>query len=124
MASTSIRFRMQNGNDFGPKQFETSLTIQAIKDRLIAEWPKDTAPSPGDSAAPDNPKSAADLKLILAGQILDNSKTLSDLKIAGGSDEVVTMHLIVRMPNGPKSQGEGGSRELDKVASRCACVIA
>lgn len=34
----------------------------------------------GDSAAPDNPKSAADLKLILAGQILDNSKTLSGLR--------------------------------------------
>lgn len=127
-STANIRFRMQNGSDHGPKPYDCSLTILALKEKLIQEWPSEPEQGPKDSSA-EPPKSAADLKLILSGQILDNAKTLSELKVGktlleNGSDSVVTMHLVVRLPNGPKSQGEGVKQEADKRMTRCSCVIA
>lgn len=115
MAKVSIRFRMNSGSDFGPLAFDmVGTTILMVKERVVAEWP--------ETAEGDTPSGATDLKLILSGQILDNAKTLADIKVGG--DAVVTMHLVVRMPQQGKSTADNAAGEVEKVGARCSCLIA
>mmetsp|Transcript_21 Transcript_21/g.38 ORF Transcript_21/g.38 Transcript_21/m.38 type:complete len:119 (-) Transcript_21:835-1191(-) len=110
---STIRFRMQDGNDIGPMPVNVSLNINAVKEKLLQEWSKDPTK--------EAPKAIADMKLILAGQVLENSKPLSELKMPTSPDTVVTMHLVIRPPASPKprdkSHGEAGK------VSKCSCVI-
>lgn len=36
----SIRFRPVAGSDLGPYSFPDTATVQAVKDKIFAEWPK------------------------------------------------------------------------------------
>lgn len=116
MASkANIRFRLNTGIDCGPMEFDVATTtILMVKERLAAEWP--------EAAEGDAPSGPGDLKLILSGQILDNGKTLADIKLGG--DAVVTMHLVVRMPQTVKSSADNAAGEVEKVGARCNCIIA
>jgi len=110
---------MQDGNDIGPLTLENSLSVLAVKEKLVSDWPKElTKAEPGKEA----PTSANDLKLILSGQVLENTKTLSELKMPVTPDSVVTMHLVVRIPLAPQKAGDPGSKEAEKV-TKCTCTI-
>jgi len=53
------------------------------------------------------PKSVSDLKLIHAGKVLENNKTLADYRITFGEipGGVVTMHVVVQPPVTKKKTG-------------------
>ncbi|KAK2649341.1 hypothetical protein Ddye_016830 [Dipteronia dyeriana] len=84
-----LKFRIYDGTDIGHTSYASSTTIAFLKQRLIAEWPQ------GKTIAP---KLVNDIKLIHAGKILDNSKTLADSKVTFGDlpSSVITMHVVVQ----------------------------
>lgn len=52
-----------------------------------------------------SPKSVSDVKLIHAGKVLENSKTLADSRITFGDvpGGVITMHVVVQPPVAKKT---------------------
>ncbi|PKA50323.1 Membrane-anchored ubiquitin-fold protein 1 [Apostasia shenzhenica] len=83
-----IRFRLPNGSDIGPKKYSSASTVATLKENILGEWPKDLE---------NGPKTVNDLKLINAGRILENNKTLAECRspicdFIG----VTTMHVVVR----------------------------
>eukprot|EP00898_Chlorokybus_atmophyticus_P003534 jgi/Chlat1/4181/Chrsp27S08876 len=95
----TIRFRMPDGTDIGPIKYAQNITVLQLKESAVANWPKDK----------EAPKSTQDVKLILAGKVLENNKTVNDAKVpfgAAGAGVVTTMHLVVRPPASPKDSGE------------------
>jgi len=116
----NIRFRMHDGNDLGPILFEKTCTVQGIKERLVTELSKEGSTEGGK----EPPKTVADLKLILSGQVLDNAKALTELKLPTSHPEaLVTMHLVLRPPMPPKTPGEPAEDKVDSTSLRCRCVI-
>lgn len=55
----------------------------------------------------NGPKTINDLKLINAGKILENSKTLADSRVILGEIPgcVITMHVVLRPPTNDKASG-------------------
>ncbi|KAK4779052.1 hypothetical protein SAY86_006580 [Trapa natans] len=87
-----IRFRLIDGSDIGPKSFPVSTSVASLKENILSQWPKDKL---------NGPKSVKDLKLISAGRILENNRTVADCRsplydVPGG---VTTMHVIVQPPS-------------------------
>ena len=94
MPDVSLRFRHQNG-DVGPFSFSTSTTLQAVKQKVLAEWPKgeydpfvagklnpeailDAAWPPIEGAmVADGPSQIADIRLLIGGKFVENSKAIS-----------------------------------------------
>ncbi|KAM7459261.1 hypothetical protein LguiA_036751 [Lonicera macranthoides] len=60
-----------------------------LKERIVSEWPKDKKIAP---------KAANDVKLISAGKILENNKTVAQCKMPFGElpKGVITMHAVVQ----------------------------
>jgi hypothetical protein len=113
----NLRFRHTQG-DVGPSKFAVTTSILNVKERVLSLWPKE-----GPLAA-EHPTSAADIKLILAGKITDNAKTLQDYKREMGEytpESIVTMHLVVRPPTAPKA-GATGAPDT-KEPKGCSCCI-
>lgn len=54
------------------------------------------------------PKTINDVKLINAGMILENNRTLGEsrLPVAEVAGGVITMHVVVRPPMNEKARGE------------------
>lgn len=118
MDEVNLRFRHTQG-DIGPTKFTVSTSIQNVKERLLTLWPKE-----GPLAA-EQPSSSADIKLILAGKITDNAKTLQDYKREMGEytpESIVTMHLVVRPPTAPKASGTGAP-DTKEGPKGCSCSI-
>ncbi|KAJ6852045.1 membrane-anchored ubiquitin-fold protein 1-like [Iris pallida] len=67
-----IKFRLHDGSDIGPKKYPAAATIATLKESILAEWPK----AENENA----PKTVNDVKLINAGKILENNKTLDECK--------------------------------------------
>ncbi|CAN4080417.1 unnamed protein product [Withania somnifera] len=109
-----VKFRLFDGSDVGPFRFSPANTIAMLKDRLVADWPKDKKVVP---------KVANDVKLISAGKILDNNKTVGQCKTPFGElpNGVITMHAVVQ-PSVGKSKSEKKIDETPK-KSVCACAI-
>ncbi|KAK0580912.1 hypothetical protein LWI29_007678 [Acer saccharum] len=109
-----LKFRIYDGTDIGHTTYASSTTIAFLKERLIAEWPQ------GKTIAP---KSVNDIKLIHAGQILENSKTLADSKVTFGDlpSGVITMHVVVQ-PHVAKKKTDKNKEEKQKQNS-CSCTI-
>ncbi|KAH7578411.1 hypothetical protein JRO89_XS01G0378300 [Xanthoceras sorbifolium] len=84
-----LKFRIYDGTDMAHTTYASSTTIATLKQRLVAEWPQ------GKTITP---KSVNDIKLIHAGKILENSKTLADSKVTFGDlpSSVITMHVVVQ----------------------------
>ncbi|CAD7701522.1 unnamed protein product [Ostreobium quekettii] len=101
-----VRFRHSAG-DLGPFVFSKDTTITQVKDHVFSQWPKD-----GDFAL-DPPTSAGEIRLILRGKFLDDTRALFDYRKEMGdpdTDSIVTMHLVVRkMANSGKGGKQGGS---------------
>ncbi|MFQ6630533.1 hypothetical protein Gotur_009994 [Gossypium turneri] len=95
-----IKFRLIDGSDIGPKTFPPATSVATLKESVLAQWPKEKE---------NGPRTMKDVKLISAGKILENNKTLGECQsplcsIPGG---VTTMHVIVQPPleKGYKYQG-------------------
>ncbi|XP_009624121.1 membrane-anchored ubiquitin-fold protein 3 [Nicotiana tabacum] len=109
-----VKFRLFDGSDVGPFRFSPASTIAMLKERIVAEWPKDKRIAP---------KAANDVKLISAGKILENNKTVGQCKTPFGElpNGVITMHAVVQ-PSVGKSKSEKKMDETPK-KSVCACAI-
>ncbi|KAK9013530.1 hypothetical protein V6N11_041535 [Hibiscus sabdariffa] len=69
------------------------------------------------------PKSINNLKLIHAGKVLENNKSLADSRITFGDlpAGVITMHVVVQ-PAIAKNKTEKSKEDMQKPNS-CRCVI-
>lgn len=108
-----IRFRHTAG-DLGPFTFAKDTTITQVKDFILSEWPKEGAFSS------EPPASASEVKLILGGKWVDDSRALFDYRKEMGDpdvDSVATIHLLVRKM---AHAGKGGK---DGVPGKCCCSI-
>ncbi|KAF9605223.1 hypothetical protein IFM89_014336 [Coptis chinensis] len=108
-----LKFRLYDGSDIGPIRYSSASTVAMLKERIIAEWPKDKKVIP---------KTANDVKLICAGKILENNKTVGQCRVPfaelpGG---VITMHVVVQ-PSLAKIKTEKKVDEPKK--SVCSCSI-
>ncbi|KAJ9171870.1 hypothetical protein P3X46_015176 [Hevea brasiliensis] len=109
-----LKFRIYDGTDIGHGTYASSITIGTLKQRLVTEWPQDKTVLP---------KSVNDLKLIHAGKILENNRTLADSRITYGDlpGGVITMHVVVQPPAAKKKMDK--STEDMKRQNSCSCVI-
>mmetsp|Transcript_25017 Transcript_25017/g.40153 ORF Transcript_25017/g.40153 Transcript_25017/m.40153 type:complete len:116 (+) Transcript_25017:276-623(+) len=107
----NLRFRMPEGVDIGPIKFSVSTTVQAVKEMVIAEWPKDfPRPAPADTA---------EVRLILNGKVLENGKTLMECRTPTGM--LVTCHLLIRPK--PEPSKPGAESKTDGTPSGCGCSV-
>lgn len=109
-----VKFRLADGNDIGPSKFSPTSTVGSLKERILAQWPKDRE---------NGPKTINDVKLINAGKILENNKTLAESRtpvseVPGG---VITMHVVVRPPIADKKSDKLQDNSPKK--SSCLCTI-
>ncbi|TXG57627.1 hypothetical protein EZV62_015456 [Acer yangbiense] len=87
-----IKFRLTDGSDIGPRSFPAATSVANLKESILAQWPKEK----------DNgPRTVKDVKLISAGKILENNRTVGECRsplcdIPGG---VTTMHVVVQPPS-------------------------
>ncbi|KAH7438727.1 hypothetical protein KP509_04G028500 [Ceratopteris richardii] len=91
-----LKFRLYDGTDIGPSMYALTTTVSSLKENILSQWPKDKE---------YKPKTVNDLKLINAGKILENNKTLAESRVPAGEipGGVVTMHVVVRPPNSGKN---------------------
>ncbi|KAG9145744.1 hypothetical protein Leryth_011170 [Lithospermum erythrorhizon] len=109
-----LKFRIYDGTDIGHGTYAPTTTVTALKQRLVAEWPQ------GKSSVP---KSANDMKLIHAGKVLENGKTLGDCKVHVGGlpGGVITMHVVVQPPLAKQKTDK--KLEDGKKLNKCSCTI-
>ncbi|XP_022156522.1 membrane-anchored ubiquitin-fold protein 4-like [Momordica charantia] len=109
-----LKFRLYDGSDIGPFRYSPTSTIAMVKERILAEWPKDKKVVP---------KAANDIKLINAGKILENNKTVGQCRVPFGElpRGVITMHVVVQ-PTIAKAKTE---KKVDKTPRKnvCSCSI-
>ncbi|KAI3794013.1 hypothetical protein L1987_36638 [Smallanthus sonchifolius] len=109
--SLEIKFRLIDGSDIGPKSFPASATVSTLKESIISQWPKDKE---------NAPRTVKDVKIISAGKILENNKTVGECRsalcdVSGG---ITTMHVVISQPPQEK---EKKATKLNQ--NKCACVI-
>ncbi|XP_073148424.1 membrane-anchored ubiquitin-fold protein 3-like [Henckelia pumila] len=90
------RFRIFDGTDLCQGIYPLSTTIDAIKERLLSEWPQDKSVIP---------TSVDDIRLLHAGHYLASGRTLGESRLCIVPDEVVTMHVIVQPPEARRRTG-------------------
>ncbi|KAI4387903.1 hypothetical protein MLD38_000290 [Melastoma candidum] len=109
-----LKFRLYDGTDIGPFHYPPSSTVASLKDRIFSDWPKDKKIIP---------RTANDIKLINAGKILENSKTVGQCQAPFGElpKAVITMHVVVQ-PSLAKSKTE---KKVDEIPRKhiCSCAI-
>lgn len=109
-----LKFRLYDGTDIGPSQYSPASTVGMLKDKIVSEWPRDKKIIP---------KAASDVKLISAGKILENTKTIAQCRAPFGElpGGVITMHVVVQPPV-TKLKTE---KKVDELPRRtlCACSI-
>ncbi|KAF4354556.1 hypothetical protein CsatB_008866 [Cannabis sativa] len=110
-----VKFRLSDGTDIGPSKYSPSVSVASLKEKILAQWPKDKESSP---------RTINDLKLINAGKILENNRTLAESKLPvdlpGG---VITMHVVVRPPLSEKNPDKVQNDLPKKNMNRCGCSI-
>nr|TKS08300.1 hypothetical protein D5086_0000105450 [Populus alba] len=92
-----IKFRLTDGSDIGPKTFPAATSVATLKENILAHWPKEKE---------NGPRTLKDVKLISAGKILENNRTVGECQgplcdIPGG---VTTMHVVVHPSSVEKEQ--------------------
>ncbi|XP_060672877.1 membrane-anchored ubiquitin-fold protein 1 [Ziziphus jujuba] len=107
-----IKFRLTDGSDIGPKSFPAATSIASLKESILTQWPKEKE---------NGPRTVKDVKLISAGKILENNKTVGECRsplcdIPGG---VTTMHVVVQTPLVEKEKKASSQPKENK----CVCVI-
>ncbi|CAM0904876.1 unnamed protein product [Alopecurus aequalis] len=110
-----VKFRLFDGSDIGPVRCNAATTtVAALKDRVVADWPKDKTIVP---------KTANDVKLISGGKILENDKNIAQCRAPFGDlpSTAMTMHVVVQ-PSSVKSKPDKKTNKLPKT-TRCSCTI-
>ncbi|KAE8734501.1 Membrane-anchored ubiquitin-fold protein 1 [Hibiscus syriacus] len=107
-----IKFRLTDGSDIGPKTFPAATSVATLKESVLAQWPKEKE---------NGPRTVKDLKLISAGKILENNRTLEECQIPlydipGG---LTTMHVVVQPPSEKAEKKATNQAQQNK----CVCVI-
>ncbi|KAK0589782.1 hypothetical protein LWI29_018475 [Acer saccharum] len=109
-----LKFRLYDGSDIGPFQYSPASTVAMLKERILADWPKDKK---------FVPKAANDIKLISAGKVLENSKTVGQCRVPFGElpKGGITMHVVVQPPL-TKAKTE---KKVDEAPRKnfCSCSI-
>ncbi|KAB2023823.1 hypothetical protein ERO13_D06G040300v2 [Gossypium hirsutum] len=109
-----LKFRLADGTDIGPTKYTPDTTIASLKEKILAQWPKDKE---------NCPKTIQDVKLINAGKILENNKTLAESTLPVGElpGGVITMHVVLRLPLSDKNNEKQQDDSPKK--SSCSCTI-
>ncbi|BFG26586.1 hypothetical protein CerSpe_128600 [Prunus speciosa] len=107
-----IKFRLTDGSDIGPKSFPAATSVVTLKESILAQWPKEKE---------NGPRTVKDVKLISAGRILENNRTVGECRsplcdVPGG---VTTMHVVVQPPSLEKEKKLMSEPKQNK----CVCVI-
>ncbi|XAR51684.1 hypothetical protein NMG60_11006385 [Bertholletia excelsa] len=107
-----IKFRLTDGSDIGPKSFPAATTVSTLKESILSQWPKDKE---------NGPRTVKDIKLISAGKILENSKTVGECRspLCDIPEGVTTMHVVVQPPTTEKEKKVSNETKQNK----CTCVI-
>ncbi|XXG54208.1 hypothetical protein AAC387_Pa03g2152 [Persea americana] len=108
-----LKFRLSDGSDIGPSTYAASTAIATLKERIIAQWPQDQKVIP---------KAVNDVKLIYAGKVLENTKTIAESRIPVGElpGVVSTMHVVVQ-PSMERKKTDKNAGEMTKKG--CSCTI-
>ncbi|KAK8687995.1 hypothetical protein V6N13_086784 [Hibiscus sabdariffa] len=106
-----IKFRLTDGSDIGPKTFPAATSIATLKESVLAQWPKEKE---------NGPRTVKDVKLISAGKILENNRTLGECQsplydVPGG---LTTMHVVVQPPSEKEKKAANQAQQ-----KKCVCVI-
>ncbi|CAN7102087.1 membrane-anchored ubiquitin-fold protein 4 [Brassica rapa] len=111
-----LKFRLYDGSDVGPFQYSPTATVAMLKERLVSEWPKDKKIVP---------KAASDIKLINAGKILENGKTVAQCKAPFDDlpKSVITMHVVVQLSPTKARPEKKIEEEEAQQRSLCSCTI-
>ncbi|CAA2997173.1 membrane-anchored ubiquitin-fold 2-like [Olea europaea subsp. europaea] len=106
-----IKFRLIDGSDIGPKNFPVATSVATLKEDIIAQWPKEKE---------NGPRTVKDIKLISAGRILDNNRTVEECRspLYDIPGVVTTMHVVVQPP-----ATEGKKSPSDSEQNKCVCII-
>ncbi|OIW13352.1 hypothetical protein TanjilG_02872 [Lupinus angustifolius] len=109
-----LKFRIYDGTDMAHCIYSSCTTVGTLKQKLVAEWPQ------GKTVVP---KSVSDVKLIHAGKVLENNKTLADIRITFGDipGGAITMHVVVQPPLAKMKTGKNDD-DKQKMNS-CSCTI-
>ncbi|KAG4186917.1 hypothetical protein ERO13_A08G073000v2 [Gossypium hirsutum] len=109
-----LKFRTNDGTDVAHGTYALSTNVATLKQKMVAEWPQ------GKTVTP---KSINDLKIIHAGKVLENNKTLAGSRITFGDlpAGVITMHVIVQ-PAIAKNKSGKSKEDMQKLNS-CGCII-
>lgn len=109
-----LKFRLFDGTDIGPSKYKPATTVGSLKESILTRWPVGKEISP---------KTINDLKLINAGRILENNRTLEESRVPVGElpGSIITMHVVVRPPAFDKNN----EKQLVKASNtnRCTCTI-
>ncbi|XP_031498661.1 membrane-anchored ubiquitin-fold protein 3-like isoform X2 [Nymphaea colorata] len=108
-----VKFRLFDGSDIGPNKYSPATSISSLKEIIVNTWPQDKN---------NAPKTINDIKLINAGKILENNKTLAESRVPVGElpGGVITMHVVVRPPIPDKPNEK---THADSQKNRCSCSI-
>ncbi|KAG8493930.1 hypothetical protein CXB51_011292 [Gossypium anomalum] len=109
-----LKFRLADGTDIGPSKYSPATTVASLKEKILAQWPKDKE---------NCPKTTQDVKLINGGKILENNSTLADCTLLVGElpGGVITMHVVLRLPLSDKNNEKQQDDTPKK--SGCSCTI-
>ncbi|KAL3687521.1 hypothetical protein R1sor_013830 [Riccia sorocarpa] len=111
-----LKFRLYDGTDIGPSKYAPATTVATLKESILAQWP---------SEKENGPKTINDMKLINAGKVLENSKTLAESRVPVGElpGGVITMHVVVRPPSSDKASGKQKQPSDSPKSNKCSCTI-
>ncbi|XP_010420206.1 PREDICTED: membrane-anchored ubiquitin-fold protein 2 [Camelina sativa] len=110
-----IKFRLNDGSDIGPKWFPDATTVATLKETVVAQWPKDKE---------NGPKTVKDVKLISAGRILENNKTVGDCRspVCNLPGAVTTMHVIIQHQVIEQEKKKKKPKGDVKKHNKCVCL--
>lgn len=108
-----IKFRLFDGSDIGPKKYPAATSVATVKESILAQWPKEKE---------NGPKTVNDVKLINAGKILENNRTLEECRspVCDTAGEVTTMHVVVRPPT---EKGTEKKTSKQPQENKCVCAV-
>ncbi|XP_029123671.1 membrane-anchored ubiquitin-fold protein 1 isoform X1 [Elaeis guineensis] len=123
-----IKFRLFDGSDIGPKKYAPATSVATLKESIIAQWPKVLLIQNSSTkwclmtGKENGPRTVNDLKLINAGKILENNRTLADCRSPMYEfSGVTTMHVVVRPPSSERGTEK---KVLSKPKeNKCGCSI-
>ncbi|KAH7567802.1 hypothetical protein JRO89_XS07G0153700 [Xanthoceras sorbifolium] len=127
-----LKFRLADGTDIGPSKYNPATTVQSLKEKIIAQWPKVLVLHllfldlksisllvmrinwnywQKNCCVVDKencPKTVNSVQLINAGKILENHKTISESRVPVGElpGGVITMHVVLRPTLPDKNSGK------------------